>query len=123
MEFTMSKLQALKNKTQNSANTILDESLTAIIEGDVAYQKNEPCTDIMYVDGLCGSGKTFSLLQEIKANWNKNNKTVIILPTKILASEYEIQLKKLGLEYNQDFYICDSNHTPKKSESTFIQRY
>ena len=53
---------------------------------------NQPATRIQYVDGLCGSGKTWGLGEYIKSDVNNYNKKMIITPSIILANQIHNQL-------------------------------
>lgn len=81
------------------------------------YKKNnQPTTRIQYVDGLCGSGKTWGMGAYIKGEASYNdNKYMIITPSKILADQINEQLVT---EYNiKNVHLIHSEITSNVSST------
>ncbi|NBV75714.1 MAG: hypothetical protein EBR59_07105 [Methylococcaceae bacterium] len=70
---------------------------------------------IYFVDGLCGSGKTYGLGQYIK-NAVLNKKFIITAPSKVLVDQIYTQLTDLGIAHCVKHYSSDdrSSNVPQQ---------
>jgi hypothetical protein len=74
-------------------NTFKTQSTTP----SVYFKKNT----IQYVNGLCGSGKTYALTRFLsnQIQSNKRSKSLIVVPTIELSNQYETAFQDIGTEY------------------------
>ena len=80
-----------------------------------SFIRTRVSSEIQFLSGLCGSGKTYSIHQDLVLNYKKFIlKKIIVVPTKTLAAEYKKTFQKNGIT---NYFICDRNNYPSAKKA------